>query len=120
MGPYWYLSNILFASTSLPSSCFPALELIFPFVFNHDIALKLLHSTMLLLVIYVLYAVALGRAVKEGRQRPLVLGNSSGLGDMPGGSIVRLCPESRDTDVLAIERIVNSPQVPILYVLTRI
>jgi hypothetical protein len=64
---------------------------------------------MLLLVIYLLYAVALGRAVEEGRQHPLVLENPSGLGDIPGGSIVRLCPESRDTDVLAVERIVNRP-----------
>jgi hypothetical protein len=71
---------------------------------------------MLLLAIYLLYAVALGRAVEQGRQHPLV-GNSSGLRDVPGSSLVRLCPESRDDDVLAIERIVNIPQLPVLYVL---
>ncbi|KAF2236376.1 hypothetical protein EV356DRAFT_530997 [Viridothelium virens] len=69
---------------------------------------------MLLLGIYVLFAVVSGGAVREGQQYPLVLGNTGGLGHMPGGSIVKLCPESRDTDVLAIERIVNSPQVPVL------
>ena len=77
-------------------------------------------STMLLLVFNVLYAAAVGRVVEESRQRPLRLEYPSGLGDIPGGSIVRLCPESRDTDVLVMERIVNKPQLPILYVLTPI
>lgn len=62
-----------------------------------------------------LYSAALGKAVEEGRQYPLVYGKQNGLGNIPGGSIVRLCPESRDTDVLAIERMVNRTQVPILY-----
>ena len=35
---------------------------------------------------------------------------------MPGGSVVRVCPESRDSDLLKIERIVNKPQVPYMYV----
>lgn len=75
---------------------------------------------MLLLAICGLYAaVALGRVVEEGRQRPL-FGNPSALENLPGGSIVRLCPESHDSDVLSIERIVNKPQVPILYVSTTI
>ncbi|TAQ89242.1 hypothetical protein B7494_g2440 [Chlorociboria aeruginascens] len=69
---------------------------------------------MLLLIIYLLFAVVFGRVIEEGQQHRLDLGNPSGLGDMPGGSIVRLCPESRDTDVLAIERIINRPQLPIL------
>lgn len=75
---------------------------------------------MLLLLIYVLHAVALDRAVEEGRQQLLVPGSSDGLEDVPGGSLVRLCPESRDTDVLAIERIVNRPQTPYLYVLATV
>lgn len=73
---------------------------------------------MLLLVTYMLYAVALGRAVKEGQQHLLVLGNPSPLGDIPGLSIVKLCPESRDTDILAISRIDNWPVIPILYVMS--
>lgn len=78
---------------------------------------------MLLLAIYVLYAAVLGRAVGEVRripQTPLVFGEPSGLGGMPGGSMVTLCPESRGSDVLVIERIINRPQEPILYVLPRI
>ena len=75
---------------------------------------------MLLLVNYMLYAVALGRAVEETQQHRLGLENTGGLGDMPGDSIVRLCPDSRDTDILAIERIVNTPQVPLLYVFATI
>ncbi|KAF4633678.1 hypothetical protein G7Y89_g4420 [Cudoniella acicularis] len=69
---------------------------------------------MLLLVISALCAVTLGRAVDAGQQFPLVPGSASGPGDIPGGSIVRLCAESRDTDALEIERIVNVPQVPYL------
>lgn len=71
---------------------------------------------MLLLIISILSVVALGRVVEKGRQHPLMRLDPSGLGDIPGGSIVKLCAESRDSDVLAIERIVNSPQLPILYV----
>jgi hypothetical protein len=76
----------------------------------------IVHSVMVPLAISTLYAVALGRAIEEVRQHPLSIGNARGLEDIPGGSIVKMCPESRDTDVLAIERIVNEPQVPILYV----
>jgi hypothetical protein len=71
---------------------------------------------MLLLAIYLLYVVALGTIAEQGRQYPL-LGNSSGLRHVPGSSLVRLCPESRDDDVLTIERIVNIPQLPVLYLL---
>ena len=75
---------------------------------------------MLLFTIYVLNAVALGRAVEEGQQHPMVFGNSNGPGNMPGGSLVTLCPESRNTDVLEIGRIVNWHLVPYLYASAKI
>ncbi|KAI9649430.1 hypothetical protein NHQ30_002006 [Ciborinia camelliae] len=68
---------------------------------------------MLLFPICVLYAAALVKAVKEVQQNPLIFGNSNSLGEISGDSIVKLCPESRDTDLLDIERIVNRPK-PIL------
>ncbi|KAJ8064940.1 hypothetical protein OCU04_007244 [Sclerotinia nivalis] len=60
-----------------------------------------------------LYAAALGRTIEENRQHPLALGNPSSLAEIPGDSIVKLCPESRDTDLLVIESIINRPK-PIL------
>ena len=79
---------------------------------------------LLLQLISLPFAVVLGQAINEGPQHPLLdIPSSSRLAlgleleRLPGDSIVRLCPESRETDVLAIERIVNSPQVPYLYVL---
>lgn len=75
---------------------------------------------MLLLIIFVLRAVALSRTVEDSRQHLLMLGNPSALDDLPGGSIVKLCPESRDTDILVVERIVNRPGLPVLYVLRAI
>ena len=100
------------ACISDPQSVFLPLR-IFPFLFNHDTA-QILVSTMLLVVISVLHAVVLGKPIEKGRQQPLVVGNPSGLQEIPGGSIVKLCSGSRDTNILAISRIVNSPQVPIL------
>lgn len=71
---------------------------------------------MLLWVISVLCTTALSRAVERDRQHPLTLKN----GGIPGDSIVTLCPESQKSDILAIERIINRPQMPILYVFTMI
>ncbi|KAB8296272.1 hypothetical protein EYC80_009046 [Monilinia laxa] len=68
---------------------------------------------MFLLVTCLLYTAALSRVVEEDRQQPLVLENLKGLEEIPGDSIVKLCPESRATDILAIERIVNRPE-PVL------
>lgn len=70
---------------------------------------------MLLLVISTLYAIASGGEMGKNRQQPLALPGSE---VMPGSSIVKLCPESHNTDVLNIERIVNEPPVPYLYVTT--
>lgn len=64
---------------------------------------------MLFLAIYALSVGTFGSAVDEV---PLMLG--SGPQDVPGGSLVKLCPESHDGDLLAIERIVNKPQTPYL------
>lgn len=75
---------------------------------------------MLLWIIYALCAITLSRAVDEVQQFPLAPESVSRPGDMPGSSIVGLCPESRDTDVLAIKRIANRPQIPYLYVISTI
>jgi hypothetical protein len=72
---------------------------------------------MLHWVVSVLFVAVLGRAINEEQQHPLVPEIPSGLGRVPGHSIVRLCPESRDTDALAIENIANRPYVPYLYIL---
>lgn len=66
---------------------------------------------MSFLSVYALCAAILNSAVGE-RQIALVPGDSAR--DVPGDSIVSLCPESRGSDLLAIERIVNEPQVPYL------
>lgn len=71
---------------------------------------------MLLWALPVLCTTALGGAVERDRQHPLTLKN----GGIPGDSIVTLCPESQKSDILAIERIINRPQRPILYVFTMI
>lgn len=71
---------------------------------------------MLLWALPVLCTTVLGRAVERDRQHPLALKN----GGIPGDSIVTLCPESRKSDILVIERIINRPQRPILYVFTMI
>lgn len=70
---------------------------------------------MLLSALFTLCAGVLGRAVDDVQQLPLV--TESVLRKIPGGSIVNLCPESKDSDLLAINRIVNEPQNPYLYVL---
>ncbi len=67
---------------------------------------------MFILVIYALCAGVVGRAVEKVPQSPLILG--SGARIVPGDSIVKLCPESRDSDLLVIERMVNEPQTPYL------
>ncbi|PQE19184.1 Phosphatidylglycerol phosphatidylinositol transfer protein [Rutstroemia sp. NJR-2017a BBW] len=48
---------------------------------------------MLLWVIYVLFAVVVGRAINEGRQHVLVPESQSVLGRLPGDSIVKLNEE---------------------------
>ncbi len=57
---------------------------------------------------------AMGSRIDNTAQFPLTLAH--GFQDVPGGSIVKPCPESHRGDVLAIERIVNKPQVPYLQV----
>jgi len=69
---------------------------------------------MLHWVVSVLFVAVLGRAINEEQQHALVPEIPSGLARVPGHSIVRLCPESRDTDALAIEDIANRPYVPYL------
>ena len=114
------ISNILPTSASLHSFSLSTLEFNPPFFVNHDVVLIYCTLTMSFLAIYLLYAVASGStissAVGEDRQYPLVLENQRDTREPTGDSIVRLCPESSDIDVLAIERIVNSPQVPFLCV----
>ncbi|KAJ3473473.1 hypothetical protein NLG97_g10287 [Lecanicillium saksenae] len=65
---------------------------------------------MLRWVVSVLFVVVLGRAINEEQQHPLVPKIQSGLGRLPGHSLVTLCPESSDADALAIEKIINKPQ----------
>lgn len=60
---------------------------------------------------YALCAAILSVAVGE-RQIILISGDSAR--DVPGDSIVRLCPESCGSDLLAIERLVNQPPIPYL------
>ncbi len=76
----------------------------------------MLLSLMFTLVFYILCAVALARAIDEGSQLPLISVGTQSFRGVPGGSIVRLCSDSRDTDIMDIERIVNVPQVPYLCV----
>lgn len=73
---------------------------------------------MLFLVIHAaLCIVAYGRSIEDYRQRLLTLANPTAP-DVPlDWSIVQMCPESRDDDILSIERIINRPLLPILYVL---
>ncbi len=61
-----------------------------------------------------LRASALGSRINNTAQFPLTLAH--GFQDVPGGSIVKPCPESHHSDILAIERIFNKPQVPYLQV----
>lgn len=72
---------------------------------------------MLFLFILLLHAFAQGRTIDNDRQLSLNLEDSSIFREIPGDSIVKLCPESLDTDILKIEKIVNRPE-PILYVST--
>lgn len=57
-----------------------------------------------------LFAEVFGRAVGSISQSPLVPTDYDRI--LPGGSIVQLCPESRPSDLLVIERIVNEPDTP--------
>ncbi|THV53034.1 hypothetical protein BGAL_0061g00100 [Botrytis galanthina] len=68
---------------------------------------------MLFLFILLLHAFAQGRTIDNDRQLSLNLEDSSIFREIPGDSIVKLCPESLDTDILKIEKIVNRPE-PIL------
>ncbi|KAF7853618.1 uncharacterized protein EAF02_011923 [Botrytis sinoallii] len=68
---------------------------------------------MLFLVIFLLHAFAQGRNIDNDQQRPLTLENSSIPREIPGDSIVKLCPESLDTNILKIDKILNRPE-PIL------
>lgn len=82
-------------------------------------------STVLLLLVSALCSSISGRAVDQIHQIPLVHASADDYpGDVPGGipgsSIVTLCEESQDTDILSIYRLVNMPQVPHLYVLLTI
>lgn len=52
----------------------------------------------------------LGRIAGSISQSPLVPTDYGRI--LPGGSIVQLCPESRPSDLLVIERIVNEPDTP--------
>ena len=67
---------------------------------------------MLFVAIWTLYAGTVTSAAIEMLETPLILAESPQ--NVPGGSLVKLCPESGDGDVLAIERIVNKPQTPYL------
>lgn len=67
---------------------------------------------MLVLPLYAMYAGAVSSTVDSKAQFSLT--GIHGAQDVPGDSIVKRCPEFRYDDVLAIERIVNQPQIPYL------
>ncbi|TGO09785.1 hypothetical protein BTUL_0154g00080 [Botrytis tulipae] len=51
-----------------------------------------------------------GGTIQNNEQHLLALEITLVFGEIPGNSIVKLCPESRETDILKIKKIVNRPK----------